>query len=136
MDLMVSVDEKQFHKGEVKRILMVDDNPIDHFIHRQLFEQHQCEVHITTVETVKQAIHELAHQSFDLIVTDLSLSGETGLDLVDHLTKANASTPVVVLSSSRLPFDIERAFYFPNVMAYLVKPLTDEGIRLLLQGNA
>lgn len=119
----------------VKRILMLDDNPIDHFIHLHLLKQHGCRAAVTTVATVQEAIDRMQDHAYDIIVTDMSLEGEVGLDLVAYLEAIGCEIPVVILSSSRLTEDVEQSFGFSNVWAYLVKPLTEKGIALLLSGQ-
>ena len=50
--------------------------------------------------TVSRALERLDREGTDLVVTDLQLPGESGLDLLLALRERRSSTPVIVMTGS------------------------------------
>jgi len=75
----------------------------------------------TALSTVSNATNDV---SYRLILLDIHLPGITGIELVQKIReqKALAYTPIVMLSTSDHPKDIE-ACYQRGANAYLVKPI-------------
>ena len=116
-------------------ILLVDDNRAD----AQLFETAMGEVAprvttywVATAEEGKEALEKRDRfqdvLGFDILVTDLNMMPTDGFELLKTIreTPVLAAIPAVVMSSSRSPEDIERA-YRCGATSYIVKSLTLEG---------
>ena len=69
-----------------------------------------------------------------LVITDLRTSGCGGFEVLAHLKSSleQAHIPIVVLSGSENPTDIEKAFAL-GARSYHVKPLDFEELRELLK---
>jgi len=81
-----------------KVVLIVDDEPSI----RKLLSK-VCEIiGVDHVEAccVVDAIALLDSRGFDLVVSDLNMPGETGLQILDHLRSANGGIPVIIFSGS------------------------------------
>jgi two-component system OmpR family response regulator len=78
-------------------ILVVEDDPvIGKAVQKGLTEAgHDC----TWVKDGKEGHDQIMSQKHDLIVLDLLLPGESGLNLLEALRKAGLRTPVVVLTA-------------------------------------
>lgn len=66
------------------------------------------------------------------LVLDIRLTGMTGLDLLDHLTAAGVSLPVIVITAhddTQVRARASRA----GVIAYLRKPFDDEALLAAIQ---
>jgi DNA-binding NarL/FixJ family response regulator len=81
-----------------KRVFIVDDHP---FMRAGLCEVLSKEPSLTVTGsygTAEEMVTALSSTVPDLVITDLSLPGKSGLDLVKELTESHAELPVIVLS--------------------------------------
>jgi CheY-like chemotaxis protein len=53
---------------------------------------------ITTASSGPAALEALAARSFDLVITDLSMEGMSGLELAREVRRTDGTTPIVLLS--------------------------------------
>lgn len=107
-------------------MLLIDDNPHDLALIRSAFQRVGSQAEIDVVPDVGVAIGMIEKGLRPvLVIVDLRLNGESGLDFVDWLRSESAATwiPVVVLSGSDDRSDV-RASYDAGANAYLVKPQT------------
>lgn len=76
-------------------ILVVDDEEsIRDLITEALSGRHQCE----RAQTVGEALEHLKAGSYDVVVTDISMPGISGLELLGHIRQTQPDTPVIVMS--------------------------------------
>jgi len=76
-------------------ILIVDDEDyIREMLSDLLSGEHSCDL----VETAEQALTCLASESYDIIITDISMPGLSGLELLGHIRQTHPDTPVIVMS--------------------------------------
>jgi signal transduction histidine kinase/CheY-like chemotaxis protein/HPt (histidine-containing phosphotransfer) domain-containing protein len=105
----------------MKRVLLVDDNPTNLMITRLQAESWGMQV--VTAQTAAQALEILQEENrFDLVLTDMCMPKMDGLDLGDEIRKlkTNADVPLVVLTSLGLRNDDPRLSKF---IACLTKPV-------------
>jgi CheY-like chemotaxis protein len=71
-----------------------------------------------------EAIESATRETPDLIIVDLVLPGQSGLDVLDELRRKPALTdvPMLLLTGSRVIGDAETAAWF-GASAYLTKPV-------------
>jgi two-component system, NtrC family, response regulator PilR len=99
-------------------ILVVDD---DEVIRETLCEllsgQHACQ----TADTAEEALAKLGAQSFDVVLTDISMPGLSGMELLNRLRRLYPDTPVIIISGLT---DEEQAQSLIELGAfdYLLKP--------------
>ena len=99
-------------------ILVVDDDDvIRETLCELLSQEHTCQ----TAETAEQALEKLEAQRFDVVLTDISMPGLSGMELLDRVLQLYPRTPVIVVSGLS---DQEQA---QSLMArgafdYLLKP--------------
>ncbi len=87
---------------ETPHLLVVDDDTrLRELLRRYLSEQG---FRITTAETAAAARAKLAGMEFDLIVLDLMMPGETGLDFAADLRRSSA-VPILMLTAMGEPED-------------------------------
>ncbi|HEU4770229.1 MAG TPA: response regulator [Pyrinomonadaceae bacterium] len=99
-------------------ILVVDDDDIIRDTLCELLSQdHACQ----TADTAEQALAKLEAQAFDLVLTDVSLPGLSGLDLLNRVVELYPGTPVIVVSGLS---DQEQAqsLISRGAFDYLLKP--------------
>jgi len=86
-------------QSEIIRVLLVEDNPGDaRLIWEMLAEAGTNKFELAHVERLSEAIKRLAEGGIDVVLLDLSLPDEHGLDTVDRVCTAVPHVPVVVLT--------------------------------------
>ncbi len=101
------------------KILIIDD---DEQIRNLLKDLLQAEYRCIVAESAEEALNVLERSVFDLIISDISLSGISGLELVPRILERSPDTVVVMISGQQtIDFAIEsmRAGAFD----YVTKPL-------------
>jgi two-component system response regulator PilR (NtrC family) len=77
------------------RILVVDDDDtIRDTLHELLSEEYLCQ----TAETAEKAFARLEADSYDVVLTDISMPGLGGLELLGHIRQKFPNTPVIMIS--------------------------------------
>lgn len=120
------------------RICLIDDDPdhillITHAIRRA--DKH-ADVH--TVDDGARALTYLKETATlpDLVLLDINMPGLSGLDVLQTIKQQPSlrRIPVVMLTSSDLPSDVERAYEL-GASGYITKPLHQHDLQAVL-GNA
>lgn len=96
---------KPTHASQAATILVVDDNPSVLTLLASLFkEQGMAVVLAQSVAEAKQALAD-ADWNFDLVLTDISMPGETGFDLLSWIKRPESPRPElpVLLTTAQLP---------------------------------
>lgn len=76
-------------------ILVVDD---DNLIRATLFDLFADQYHCHTAETAEKALALLKAETYDVVLTDISMPGLSGLELLGHVLQNYPGTPVIVIS--------------------------------------
>ena len=78
-------------------ILLVDDDETIHLtLEHQLME---AGFDVDTAESGEEAIKKLdKNSSYDLVITDLRMYGESGVDVFKKAREINVNTPVIIMS--------------------------------------
>lgn len=79
-------------------VYIVDDHAIVRYGLRQIFEREPDFCVCGEADNVTQALLDIPKSSPDLIVTDLSLDGRSGLELTQQLAAHHPNLPVLVMS--------------------------------------
>jgi len=77
--------------------------------------------------SANQMLDYLRKQTVDVILTDIVLGGETGLDLSEAARKLHPNIVIVILSAHS-EFEYARTAMRLNVFDYLLKPITHESV--------
>ena len=99
-------------------ILVVDDDDIIRDTLCELLSQdHACQ----TAATAEEALTKLKSQLFDVVLTDVSMPGLSGLDLLNRVVQLYPGTPVIIVSGMS---DEEQAqsLIRQGAFDYLLKP--------------
>lgn len=80
----------------MRRILIIDNDEITLALTRKFLENYGYDV--TIASGTKQALDELSAPEFDLIISEILMSGLDGFDLVRFLRKCFIKIPVVFLT--------------------------------------
>ena len=87
------------HDNHLPRILHVEDDPD---VRQILSSIGQGIAEFDHAGSVQQAAAKLAQQHYDLIVLDINLPDGSGLSLMPHFHKLNATTPVMLFSGANV----------------------------------
>ena len=107
------------------RVLCVEDN--------DLVREMTCEMlsdgarQITAVATGEEALNVFRQQPFDLVMTDVSLPGMSGLDLQRELARRRQEIPVVFITAQG-DESVHRRALDQGAAAVLSKPFSDTAL--------
>ncbi len=107
------------------RILLVEDDPMN----VELFETAlEGEGHEIVTERDGAAGERRASDRFDLILLDIQMPKKNGLDVCRSLRARGLRVPIVALSASVLPEEVERT-KAAGFDAFLSKPISPRDLR-------
>ena len=76
-------------------ILVVDDDEvIRETLEELLSASHSCQ----TADTAEEALAKLEAQCFDVVLTDISMPGLNGMELLKRVVEKYPGTPVIIIS--------------------------------------
>jgi two-component system, NtrC family, sensor kinase len=102
-------------------ILVVDDeSPIRRLLKRYLEGAGHC---CRTAQDVMSAKQLLGVHAFDLVISDITMPGESGIDLLRHVSINHPGTPLILVSVIDNPDEVREALEI-GVYGYIVKPFT------------
>ena len=112
-------------------ILLVEDNPADARLTREVFEGGRLSTHLNVVSDGEQALEFLRRQGIyetaprpKLVLLDLNLPRKDGREVLEELKadRALCRIPVIVLTTSAAQTDIMRAYEL-QANCFITKPL-------------
>ncbi|MFI5218886.1 MAG: response regulator [Bacteroidia bacterium] len=122
-------------------VLLLDDNSIVNFISRKTIEDSAFAGKIIEFTSGKKALKFLEQNEKnqaelpDIIFLDIKMQLMNGFEFLDHFILLPESirkkTQIVMLTSSLIDFDRERALKYENVIEFLNKPVTREKLNNL-----
>jgi two-component system phosphate regulon response regulator OmpR len=116
--------------GEAPHLLVVDDDArLRALLQRFLAEQG---FRVTAAGDAAAARHALAGISFDLVVLDVMMPGENGLELVESLRREGQEVPIIMLTARGAPDD-RIAGLEAGVDDYLGKPFDPRELALRIR---
>ena len=75
-------------------LVVDDDDTIRDTLYELLSEEYLCQ----TAETAEKAFARLEADSYDVVLTDISMPGLSGLELLGHIRQKFPDTPVIMIS--------------------------------------
>jgi len=116
------------------RALVVEDHPVNrHVLTRQL---ELLDFAVTTSVNGREALEQLDHADFDVLITDLEMPELDGLSLCRAIRSSErhfAAIPIVIVTAHTLQFDRDHAMN-AGANAYAIKPLNLETLKSVLSG--
>jgi len=100
------------------RLLIVDDEPeVRGVLHDLLSATYQC----AEASSAEEALAQLREHVFDLVISDITMSGMSGLEMIPHVKTVSPDTVIVMISGMQT---IESAINALRLGAfdYLMKP--------------
>jgi DNA-binding NtrC family response regulator len=105
-------------------ILVVDDDEaIRDILYDLLSENHLCHV----AATAERALEWLATDVYDVVLTDISMPGLSGIELLGHVRQNQPQTPVIIISGIQNE-EHARGMIKLGAFDYLLKPFRLEDV--------
>ena len=123
----ITRQEPDHHRGS-GRVLVVEDNPINRRILVQMLTKLGYETH--AAEDGEEALGLLRDNHYRLLITDLHLPGQTGIEMVQRWRagQPEAVMPVLVLTADARD-DVRSDCDAAGITAVLTKPVTSEQLK-------
>jgi CheY-like chemotaxis protein len=113
-----------------KRILLVEDNPINALLARALLGREGCTVdHAARGDEAIAAVK--GGGSYDLILMDMRMPGLSGEETARALRALGVETPIVALTANAFEDD-RHACLAAGMNDFLVKPMSPDALRAML----
>jgi len=117
------------NKDSRRRLLMVED---DELFRRTMGKHLEKYYRVIAAADASEAVERLAESAPDVVLLDLMLGRESGLDVLEHLRGRAQPPPVVVLSAlDRIPEVVSAVK--AGASDYLAKPVQPEQLLLTLE---
>ncbi len=112
---------------KLKRIVLVEDNPLDLFLVKEALRVRSIEAELTCFSDIPEALLALHDEDFptpDAMLLDLNLPRGEGVEVLETVRRAPrmAGVPVAVLTSSESQRDRDRVLRL-GISAYIIKPV-------------
>jgi DNA-binding NtrC family response regulator len=110
-------------------ILIVDDDDV---IRETIYELLSLNYTCQTAETAERALATLASEQFDVVLTDISMPGLNGLELLERVLRQYPTTPVIIISGIT-DQDHAQDLIKRGAFDYLLKPFRLEVVEMSVQ---
>jgi|SRR6185312_6123381 len=127
----------------MKKLVIIDDDPIDHFVMKHalrgntFFDTTTYTIYGSLVLDYIEENKSNPEKLPDVILLDLNMPKFSGWDFLNRMQELSSdirkNIRVHVLSSSIRPVDKENAEKYPFVRSYMSKPLSPDMIQQLAQ---
>ncbi len=109
-------------------LIVDDDNMVRDTLHELLSAAHECH----TADRAEQALHYLDVETYDAVLTDLSMPGLSGRELLRYIQAKHSDTPVIVISGMPDGNDGKELINL-GAFAYFTKPFRLEEIEAVVE---
>jgi CheY-like chemotaxis protein len=120
-----------------KNLLFIDDDPITNYLHEFILKReidyqgkiHFCNNGLESIEYLNDIINNNVEEDFfpAIIFLDINMPQLDGFGFMDKFQKISQTitknTEIIILTSSLNESDKRKAFSYPMVKDYLLKPL-------------
>ena len=114
------------------RVMLVEDDPMVTELNRRYVDQVEGFTTVAAVAGGREALDALDGQDVDLILLDIFMPGQTGLDLLARIRAAAMDVDVIFVTAARDPRTISRALKL-GAVDYLIKPFEFERLQQALE---
>ena len=108
-------------------LIVDDDDAVRGILLDLLSDRYQC----NTASTAEEAFQYLEIENYDAVLTDIAMSGLTGIELMKRVQLKDLDTPVIFISGKNDEQDSE-ALIKLGAFAYLNKPFSLDEIEFIV----
>ena len=109
-------------------LIVDDDNLIRDTLRDLLSASHECH----TADRAEQALAYLDIETYDAVLTDISMPGLSGEEILRYIQAKHSTTPVIVMSGT-LNDDAVREMLNAGAFAYFAKPFKLDEIQAAVE---
>jgi len=109
-------------------LIVDDDNFIRDTLHELLSVSHECH----TADRAEQALAYLDIETYDAVLTDLSMPGLSGREILKRIQAKHSATPVIVISGMSNEAEAKELTEM-GAFAYFAKPFKLEEIEAAVE---
>jgi DNA-binding NarL/FixJ family response regulator len=80
-------------------LLIADDSEIDRMVMLELLKKEPLDWLVESVSSAEEAMRLMREVAFDVVITDVLMTGMSGLDLLNHVHRQPRKIPVIVVSA-------------------------------------
>ena len=113
----------------MKNVLIVEDDPMVAMINEEYLSTFQNIRILGRTYTEKDTLNFLTTHRVDLIILDVFLGEENGMDILKSLRTLGYTTDVIMITSANGSEDIKKAFSL-GCIDYLIKPFDFERLKM------
>ena len=84
---------------QTRRLLIVDDEETLTFSLYQSFILAKQNYEVVTASSGEEALEKIKEKPFDLVISDISMPGMSGLDLLSLIKQINPQTKVIIMTA-------------------------------------
>ncbi|MCH5599287.1 response regulator [Niabella ginsengisoli] len=124
-------------------IVLIDDNRAANFINKIILDKIDCAEHVIAFDSGEEAFKYLTNKDVesyikpDLIFLDINMPKMDGWEFVAKLSDDSKTLslhiPIIILTTSSNPTDLEKAHNTPEVKELINKPLKKETVLKILE---
>ncbi len=119
-------------KLKYDKVMLVDDDPTQLMLNKMVISKVLDTDSIVTFTDGLAALDHLATHQVDVIFLDLNMPNMSGMEVLEAIKVSRLNIPVIMLSSSLDPAQINSCYSYENVTQYLVKPLNPERLKRVI----
>ena len=128
--------------NKLKCIVLIDDNKAANFLNKIILEKIDCAEHIITFDSGEEAFNYLTNKGVeyikpDLIFLDINMPRMDGWEFVERVSNDSKTrsldVPIIILTTSANPTDLDKAHHIPEIKALINKPLKKEPVLEILK---
>ena len=128
----VTVDNARPIPGGKDRILFVDDEEILVEMSKEMFEDLGYQTTVTTESTKALELFRSRPDQFDLVITDMTMSAMTGIDLSKEILKLRPDIPIILCTGFNELISEEKAMAL-GIQGFAMKPFNLRSIADLIR---
>lgn len=115
------------------RVVLVEDDPMVAELNRIYVERVADFKVVASARSAAEGLAALQAQSVDLLLLDIFMAGQTGMDLMAEIRRLNLDVDVIFVTAARDTRTIDRALKL-GAVDYLIKPFEFERLQQALEG--
>lgn len=117
----------------MKRILVVDDDKVQHILFRKKAERISKDFEVLFFDAAEECLTYLKDHTADILFSDVNLGDMDGWELIGELAKIDFKGKVFLLTGSVAPSDRRKAKSEGLISGFFEKPISDSDLREILE---